>query len=75
MCIHQQQDLKSDDIRKQFEEFDCSLGEWLNNENFTMSADGIPHMPYEEDLEGDYPDAPNPYDPSATSGNIKEHCK
>ena len=66
------QDLKSDDIRQQFEKFDCSLGERLNDENFTTLADGIPHMLHEEDLEGNYPDVPNPYDPSATSGDVEE---
>ena len=69
------QDLKSDDIHQQFEEFDRSLGERLNDENFTTSADGIPHMLYEEDLGGDYPDIPNLYDPSATSGNVEEDSK
>ena len=46
------QDLKSDDIHKQFEEFDRSLGERLNDQNFITSADSIPYMLYEEDLEG-----------------------
>ena len=66
------QDLKSDDIHQQFEKFDRSLGECLNNENFTTSADGIAHMLYEEDLEGDYPDVPNPYDPPLHQVTLKK---
>ena len=66
------QDLKSDDVCQQFEEFDHSLGGRLNDENFTASANGIPHMLYEEELEGDYADIPTLYDLSPTSGDIKE---
>ena len=44
--------------------------EWLNDENFISV--GIPDMLYEEDMEADYIDSPEPYDPSATAGNIEE---
>ena len=64
------QDMKSDDIRHQFESLDESPTEWLNDENFISG--GIPNMLYEEDMEVDYIDSPEPYDPSAIAGDIEE---
>ena len=66
------QDMKSDDICHQFESLDASLTEWLNDENFISG--GIPDMLYEEDMEADYIDSPEPYDPSATAGDIEEEA-
>ena len=64
------QDMKSDDIRCQFESLDALLMEWLNEKNFISS--GIPDMLYEEDMEVDYIDSPKMYDPSAIAGEIEE---
>ena len=64
--------MKSDDIHRQFESLDALLTEWLNDESF-ISA-GIPDMLYEEDMEADYIDSPEPYDPSATAGDIEEEA-
>ena len=46
--------------------------EWLNDENF-ISA-GIPDMLYEEDMEVDYIDSPELYNPSAMAGDIEEEA-
>ena len=66
------QDMKSDDIHCQFGSLDTSLTEQLNDENF-ISA-GIPDMIYEDDMEADYTDSPEPYDPTATAGDIEEEA-
>ena len=66
------QDMKSDDICRQFESLDASLMEWLDDENFVSA--GIPDMHYEEDMEADYVDSPEPYDPSAIAGDIEEEA-
>ena len=64
------QDLKSDDIKEQFDQLDIGLKAHLNNENFV--ATGVPDMLYEEDSEDDHIDCPEPYDLDATAGNIEE---
>ena len=64
------QDLKSEDIRHQCEVLDQRLNERLNDQN-VVSPDA-PNMIYEEDLEPDYVDNPQPYDPEATVGNVEE---
>ena len=64
------QDLKSEDICRQFELLDQRLNERLDDQNF-VSPDA-PNMLYEEDLEPDYIDNPRPYDPEATAGDVEE---
>ena len=49
-----------------------SLTEQLNDENFIST--GIPDMLYEEDMEADYIDSTEPYNPSATAGDIEEEA-
>ena len=66
------QDMKSDDIHRQFESLDALLIERLNDENFVST--GIPNMLYEEDMEADYIDSPELYDPSAMAGDIEEEA-
>ena len=66
------QDMKSDDICHKFKNIDASLTEWLDDENFIPA--GIPDMLYEEDMEADYIDSPEPYDPSAIAGDIEEEA-
>ena len=66
------QDMKSDDIHHQFESLDASLAEQLNDKNFIST--GIPDMLYEEDMEVDYIDSLEPYNPSATAGAIEEEA-
>ena len=55
------QDLKSDDIKRQFDQLDVGLEACLNDENFV--ATGVPDMLYKEDFEDDHIDCPEPYDP------------
>ena len=50
--------MKSDDICHQFERLNALLTEWLNDMNFVSV--GIPDMLYEEDMEADYIDSPEP---------------
>ena len=64
------QDLKSEDIRRQFELLDPRLNERLDDQNFV--APDAPNMLYEEDLEPDYADNPQPYNPEATVGDVEE---
>ena len=64
------QDLKSEDIRHQFELLDQRLNKRLDDQNF-VSPDA-PNMLYEEGLEPDYINNPQPYDPEAMSGNVEE---
>ena len=64
------QDLKSDEIKRQFDQLDVGLNAHLNDENFV--ATGVPDMLYEEDFEDDHIDCPEPYDPDTTTGNIEE---
>ena len=64
------QDLKSDDIKRQFDQLDTGLKACLNDENFV--ATGAPDMLYEEDFEDDHINCPEPYDPDATAGDIEE---
>ena len=66
------QDMKSNDIRHQFESLDAALMEQLDDENFIST--GLPDMPYEEDMEADYMDSPEPYDLSAVAGDIEEEA-
>ena len=56
------QDLKSEDIHRQFELFDQKLNERLDDQNF-ISPDA---------LEPDYINNPQPYDPEVTAGDVKE---
>ena len=64
------QELKSEDIRRQFELLDQRLNKRLDNQNF-VSPDAL-NMLYEEDLEPDYIDNPRPYDPEATADDVEE---
>ena len=64
------QDLKSEDIRRQFELLDQRLNERLDDQNF-VSPDAL-NMLYEEDLEPDYINNPQQYDPEATAGDVEE---
>ena len=64
------QDLKSDDIKRQFDQLDTGLKACLNDENFV--ATGAPDMLYEEDFEDDDIDCPEPHDLDATAGDIEE---
>ena len=66
------QDMKSSDIRHQFESLDAALMEQLDDENFVST--GLPDMLYEEDMEADYMDSPEPYDLSAVVGDIEEEA-
>ena len=65
-------DMKHDDICCQLKNLDASLTEWLDDENFVSA--GIPNMLYEEDIEVDYIDSLEPYDPSAIAGDIEEEA-
>ena len=64
------QDMKSNDIHHQFESLDAAPIEWLDDENFVSV--GQPDMLYEEDMEVDYVDSPEPYDLTAVAGDIEE---
>ena len=64
------QDLRSEDIRHQFELLHQRLNQRLDDQNF-ISPDA-PNMLYEEDLEPDYIDNPRPYDPDAMAGDVEE---
>ena len=64
------QDLKSDDIKRQFDQLDAALKARLNDENFVGT--GTPDMLYKEDSKDDHIDCPEPYDPDTTAGDIEE---
>ena len=62
--------LKSDDIRRQFDQLDAGLEACLNNETFV--ATGAPDMLYEEDFKDDDINCPEPYDLDTAADNIEE---